>query len=109
MAVMNVAEIKNYIKQRKITYEMLSAQSGIPIGTLKSIFSGRTPNPRLDTMQAIEHALNISGEQFDSGRVNLSVEQEELLDVFDKIGERFGAKGQRNYIDIGKKLLNFEN
>lgn len=56
---MQVAEIKTYLKKHKITYESLSESSGIPIGTLKSIFSGRTPNPRIDTMQTIENALGI--------------------------------------------------
>lgn len=108
MNTMNVAEIKKHIKQHKITYEALSEQSGIPIGTIKSIFSGRTPNPRLDTMQAIERALGISREHYDNSRVILTIEQEELLDVFDKIGDSYGKSGQRNYIDIGKKLLNMD-
>ena len=57
---MQVAEIKSYLKKNKITYDTLSESSGIPIGTIKSIFSGRTPNPRLDTMQAIEEALGLN-------------------------------------------------
>lgn len=54
---MQIAEIKTYLKKHKITYEELSDKSGIPIGTLKNIFSKCTINPRLDTMQAIENAL----------------------------------------------------
>lgn len=54
---MQVAEIKTYLKKHKITYEDLSSRSGIPVGTLKNIFSKCTTNPRLDTMQAIENAL----------------------------------------------------
>ena len=57
---MQVAEIKCYLKKNKITYDTLSENSGIPIGTIKSIFSGRTPNPRTDTMQAIEEALGLN-------------------------------------------------
>ena len=57
---MQVSEIKNYLKKQKITYEELSIKSEIPIGTLKSIFSGRTPNPRIDTLQAIEKALGLN-------------------------------------------------
>lgn len=57
---MQVAEIKNYLKKNRITYEELSSRSRIPIGTIKSVFSGRTPNPRLDTMQAIEEALGLT-------------------------------------------------
>lgn len=54
---MTVKEIKEFMKINKITQVELAKQSDIPIGTLKSIFSGRTPNPRIDTMQAIENAL----------------------------------------------------
>lgn len=50
------------MKEHKITYDDLSEKAKIPIGTLKSIFSGRTPNPRIDTMQAIEKALGINQE-----------------------------------------------
>lgn len=57
---MQVAEVKSYLKKHKITYEQLATMSGIPIGTIKSVFSGRTPNPRLDTMQAIEEALGLN-------------------------------------------------
>ena len=57
---MEIKEIKQYLKAKKITYEELSARSSIPIGTLKSIFSGRTTNPRIDTIQAIERALGLT-------------------------------------------------
>ena len=57
---MDITEIKHYLKANKITYEELATRSSIPIGTLKSIFSGRTPNPRIDTMQAIERALGLT-------------------------------------------------
>lgn len=59
---MTIDEIKKYMKENKITYDDLSEKAKIPIGTLKSIFSGRTPNPRIDTMQAIEKALGLNQE-----------------------------------------------
>lgn len=60
---MNISDIKSFLKNHKITYEELSKRSNIPIGTLKSIFSGRTPNPRVDTLLAIEQALGIENEK----------------------------------------------
>lgn len=60
--IMQITEIKSYMKQNNITYEQLSESAKIPIGTLKSIFSGRTPNPRIDTVQAIETALGLSAD-----------------------------------------------
>lgn len=57
---MEISEIKKYLKENKITYEELSGKSNIPIGTLKSIFSGRTLNPRIDTVDAMERALGLN-------------------------------------------------
>lgn len=54
---MTIEEIKKYLKKHKINYDELSLKSNIPLNTLKNIFSGRTPNPRIDTMQAIEDAI----------------------------------------------------
>lgn len=56
---MDILEIKKYMKVNKITYQELSDISKIPITTLKDIFRGKTKNPRIDTMNAIEKALNI--------------------------------------------------
>lgn len=57
---MTINEIKIYMKNNRITYQELSDKSQIPVNTLKKIFSGRTENPRIDTMRAIEEALGIS-------------------------------------------------
>lgn len=59
---MTIQEIKQFLKNNKITYESLSEMSGVSIGTLKSIFSGRTPTPRIDTLEAIEKALGLHNE-----------------------------------------------
>lgn len=55
----DVKRIKDYLKENKITYDDLSKMSGIPISTLNYIFTGRTTNPRMDTLKAIECALGI--------------------------------------------------
>lgn len=56
---MTIQQIKTYLKANKITYDELSVRSGVPIGTLKHVFSGVTKNPRIDTVQAIERALEL--------------------------------------------------
>ena len=56
---MTILEIKKYMKDNKITYQELADKSGIPLNTLKNIFSGSNKNPRIDTMQAIERALGL--------------------------------------------------
>ena len=95
---MQVSKIKTYLKQNKITYDDLSAKSGIPIGTIKSVFSGRTPNPRIDTVQAIERALGLAPSIFteddyangvtDSVRIDVNTRQYEWLELGDKIYEK---------------------
>lgn len=56
---MDIKDIKTYLKKHHITYDQLSEISGVPLNTLKNIFSGRTPTPRIDTMQAILTALGL--------------------------------------------------
>ena len=56
---MELAEIKAVLKERKITYTDLSKMSGVPLQTIQKIFAGITRHPRIDTMQAIEHALGL--------------------------------------------------
>ena len=57
---MDIMEIKKYLKEHKITYKMLAEMSGVPESTLKNIFGGFTPNPRIDTIEAIERALGLN-------------------------------------------------
>lgn len=59
---MNILEIKAFMKKNGITQIELSQKSNIPLQTLRKIFSGKTANPRIDTMQAIEKALGVSPE-----------------------------------------------
>lgn len=57
--MLNIEEIKTFMKENNITYQQLSDKSGIPLNTLKNIFRLKTRNPRIDTMQAIERALGL--------------------------------------------------
>lgn len=54
---MTIKEIKEFMKINKITQVELSEKSGLPLQTIRNIFSNPTRNPRMDTMQAIENAL----------------------------------------------------
>lgn len=47
-------------KEKGFTFEELAKRSDISISALKDIFRGKTPAPRIDTMQAIEKALGIT-------------------------------------------------
>lgn len=46
-------------KEKRLTLQDISDLSGIPKRTVDAIFVGKTPNPRTDTVQAIERALGL--------------------------------------------------
>lgn len=56
----DIETLKKKKKEKKITFDELSKISGIPVNTIYDIFRGITKNPRIDTMQAIERALDIN-------------------------------------------------
>lgn len=60
---MTISEIKQYLKANKMTYKDLAEKCNVPESTLKNLFSGATKHPRIDTMQAIERALEIEEEK----------------------------------------------
>jgi transcriptional regulator with XRE-family HTH domain len=56
---MNIEDLRKRKKELDITFEELSEKTDIAVSTLKEIFRGATKSPRIDTMQAIEKALNL--------------------------------------------------
>ncbi|MBO7214558.1 MAG: helix-turn-helix transcriptional regulator [Clostridia bacterium] len=79
---MEIEAIKKKLKSEKISYDLLSQKSGVPLNTLKNIFSKRTPHPRIDTIQAIERALGLTdGENANKG-VFLTDDETRLLTAF---------------------------
>lgn len=109
---MQLSEIKQYLRANKITYEELSAKSQIPIGTLKSIFSGRTPNPRIDTVNAINRALGLSewsadekAEGVGEHAVNLSADEWEWLELRSDIIEVGGQEMLATIIELLRTMI----
>lgn len=80
--VMDINYVKQVMKEKKITQIQLSELSGIPIQTLRKIFAGYTPNPRIDTVEAIEKALGIKDQE-----LQLSPEKQELVDLILQMDE----------------------
>ncbi len=56
---MDIARIKKQLKEKKITYEKLAEITGLSLGTIKSIMSGKTANPRIETVNAINEAIGL--------------------------------------------------
>ena len=92
---MDIFKIKNLMKNKGITYEDLSTMSNIPLNTLKNIFRGKTQNPRIDTVQAIEKALGLDK----SEDIAISAEEKELIELIKKMTDE-EAKELSNYIDF---------
>ena len=57
---MNIDALKKAKKEKGMTLQQIADISGIPKRTVDQIFSGKTINPRVDTMQAIEEALGLN-------------------------------------------------
>lgn len=79
--MMSVEEIKTYLKHHKITYEELANKSGVAIGTIRDIMRGATQAPRIDTMQAIYKALELS-----EGGEPMNVPKE-LIDNYERLND----------------------
>ena len=112
---MDLQAIRIALKQKNYTYAELSKRSKIPLGTIKHIMSGRTPNPRIDTLQAIEEALelNQSSVKFTAQdkalgvgnyRVKLSEEEYDWLELFHALKDEKGEQTLHAVITMLKSI-----
>lgn len=63
-AVMEISNILNYLlKQARISEAELARQINIPRATINRLVSGRTPDPRASTLNAIAQFFNVSVDQ----------------------------------------------
>ena len=113
---MEILEIKKLLKERKITYAKLSQLSGVPLSTLNDIFRGKTPSPRIDTIRAIETALDISSPTAwtpdelsqnitSTRRVEITPEEDDLLYLYRRIQRELGDAGTKTFKEMGELLL----
>ncbi len=90
---MEISEIKELMRVRRITQKDLSQMSNIPLQTIRKIFAGYTSHPRIDTMKAIEKALGIDnaqsytqqGELKGTSTRSLTDNEKALLDAFNSL------------------------
>lgn len=80
---MDIELIKSLMKEKKMTQKNLSDITGVPLQTIKYIFTGRTSFPRIDTVQAIEKALGLDKETI----ADISVEERDFIEVFRQLTE----------------------
>lgn len=85
-------------KRKGLTLDDLAKQTDISISTIKDIFRGKTDNPRIDTVQAIERALGIqpqwTNEEIAEGvgnyPISLSDEEHGWLDLLNRVEDELG-------------------
>ena len=54
---MDIRDIKNRKKQLGLTNKQLADYSGVSLGTVNKILSGATKSPQIDTLDALDRAL----------------------------------------------------
>lgn len=50
------------------TLKQISAESGVPLGTLNKLFAGQTKDPKLETIRAVVYALGFTLDDLDETR-----------------------------------------
>ncbi|CAG9703670.1 helix-turn-helix domain-containing protein [Clostridium neonatale] len=82
-------EIINKLKKEKgLTNEALSLQSGVPLGTLSKITSGITKDPKLETLKALAKVLGCTLDDFDdtnTSQNNIDVKEAQLVENYKKL------------------------
>lgn len=64
---MGLEMIKVFRKEKGLTLEALSEESGVPVSTIKKISAGITTDPNLSTIKAIASALGCTLDDFSDG------------------------------------------
>lgn len=116
---MDIQKIKDYMRQKGITYADLANMSGLSVSTITKIMGGFARYPRVDTVQAIEKALGLNDSSkdwtaeeraagvVDSVKVSVTAQEYNLLDMFREIGRTKGADKQQIIIELLEILLKF--
>ena len=96
----------------KLKYDEIAERSNIPKGTIQNIFAGYIPNPRIDTVQAIERALGLSewsadekAEGVGEHAVNLSADEWEWLELRSDIIEVGGQEMLATIIELLRTMI----
>lgn len=86
---------KTVKKQKKLTISDIAKLSNLPKGSVQNIFCGYVPNPRTDTVQAIERALGLDKEVVQG----ISAEERELIELVKQLTDE-ETKELSNFVDF---------
>lgn len=105
--MVSIKFLKETKKQQKLTLDELSSRSGVAKRTIEDIFQGKTKNPRIDTIQAIERALGltVSEHNTDNSNETLAPDERELLDVYRAIKSKKGERAAQTIHALIKTYL----
>lgn len=99
-------------KELNFKYDDIARLSNIPKGTIQNIFAGYIPNPRIDTVQAIERALGLSewsadekAEGVGEHAVNLSADEWEWLELRSEVLEVGGQEMLATIIELLRTMI----
>jgi len=100
---MDIELYKKTLKQRHMTYEDLATLTGLSLGCIKRIMAGIARYPRIDTIEAIENALEISESEKNSisARNEYSFEERQLINDYRELNQ----SGKRLISETIKTLL----
>ena len=84
--------LSNRRKKIRMSFEELSSISGVPVSTLKKIFTGVTANPPFETVRSIAHAMGLTTDDLASSidghsTTELSPAAMELARSYDRLSE----------------------
>lgn len=80
---MDLEALKKAKFERKMTIAEIAEKANLPKGTVQNIFAGYVPNPRSDTVEAIERALGLRDSGLkDTDRVEVTPQEYRLLLLF---------------------------
>lgn len=86
-------------KEKKLTIAQIAEKANLPKGTVQNIFCGYIPNPRVDTVEAIEKALGLDEKPYDW--YMLTPQENELITEYRQL-----IPAMRDYILDSVKKLN---
>ena len=79
MSALDIELWKKIKKEKRLTIADIAEKANLPKGSVQNIFCGYVPNPRTDTVEAIEKALGITKDVVD---VDISQEEKDFIEVY---------------------------
>ena len=112
---MDIKLLRQQKKLLKLSYDDISKKSKIPKTTVTNILTGRTQNPRIDTLEAIERALEIKPSMTveepritETRKESITPLEEEMLFAFRAVGKKHGERRQRALIDVANGMVDMK-